>query len=145
MEISYRLDYDCRNDDRDTVRSFNMNFENAPFKLTREYVDLLGGVDSTAFKTFEDLFVRGFFILQKHQEAICALVEVCKWETVNVLYVYKTTNCSHPFTSLSSHSVRIILKYVHYAVILWAATKICCRRPAIEVCNHPTTLFDSSA
>ena len=28
MEISYRLDYDCRNDDRDTVRSFNMNFEN---------------------------------------------------------------------------------------------------------------------
>jgi hypothetical protein len=28
MEISYRLDYDCRNDDRDTVRSINMNFEN---------------------------------------------------------------------------------------------------------------------
>ena len=55
---------------------FNINFENAPFKLTREYIDLLGGLDSAAFKAFEDLFVRGFFVMQKHQDALCALVEV---------------------------------------------------------------------
>jgi phosphatidylinositol 4-kinase B len=56
---------------------FNINFENAPFKLTKEYIDLLGGLDSIPFKMFEDLFVRAFFALQKHLNAICAVVEVC--------------------------------------------------------------------
>lgn len=28
METSYSLDYNCRNDNRDTIRSINMNFEN---------------------------------------------------------------------------------------------------------------------
>lgn len=55
---------------------FNLNFENAPFKLTREYIDVLGGLESEAFKTFEDLFVRGFFALQKHVDAICTIVQV---------------------------------------------------------------------
>jgi phosphatidylinositol 4-kinase len=55
---------------------FNINFENAPFKLTREYIEVLGGLDSVAFKTFEDLFVRGFFALQKHVDAICTIVQV---------------------------------------------------------------------
>ena len=55
---------------------FNINFENAPFKLTREYVDVLGGIDSAAFKMFEDLFIRGFFALQKHVDAICTIVQM---------------------------------------------------------------------
>lgn len=55
---------------------FNINFENAPFKLTREYVELLGGLDSAAFKAFEDLFLRGFLALQRHHEALCAVVEL---------------------------------------------------------------------
>lgn len=28
METSYRLDYDCRNENRDVIRSINLNFEN---------------------------------------------------------------------------------------------------------------------
>jgi hypothetical protein len=28
MEINYSLNYDCRGDNRDTVRSINLNFEN---------------------------------------------------------------------------------------------------------------------
>jgi hypothetical protein len=28
MQNNYRLDYDCRNDNHDTIRSINMNFEN---------------------------------------------------------------------------------------------------------------------
>ena len=48
---------------------FNMNFENAPFKLTREYLELMGGPESPAFKMFEDLFIRGFSVLQKNSEA----------------------------------------------------------------------------
>jgi phosphatidylinositol 4-kinase len=54
----------------------SMNFETAPFKLTREYLEVMGGVDSQAFKQFEDLFVRGFFALQKHADALGAIVQL---------------------------------------------------------------------
>ena len=55
---------------------FNINFENAPFKLTREYLEVMGGINSPAFKMFEDLFVRGFYALQKHVEGLGAIVQV---------------------------------------------------------------------
>lgn len=55
---------------------FNLNFESAPFKLTREYLEVMGGVDSAAFRQFEDLFLRGFSALQRHTEAFSAIVQV---------------------------------------------------------------------
>ena len=55
---------------------FNLNFENAPFKFTKEYVEVLGGFNSPAFRQFEDLFVRGYFALQKHQEELAAIVQL---------------------------------------------------------------------
>eukprot|EP00981_Chlorochromonas_danica_P004902 scaffold988_cov165-Ochromonas_danica.AAC.4 len=55
---------------------FNLNFESAPFKLTAEYLDLLGGLDSPNFRLFEDLFVRGFLALQKHLDGLCAIVQL---------------------------------------------------------------------
>lgn len=55
---------------------FNINFENAPFKLTREYIEVMGGIDSYAFKMFEDLFVRGFFALQKNIDGLVTAVQV---------------------------------------------------------------------
>jgi phosphatidylinositol kinase/protein kinase (PI-3 family) len=55
----------------------NMNFESAPFKLTKEYVDLLGGIDSPAFKKFESLFVNGFLALQKNINGLFAIIKVC--------------------------------------------------------------------
>ena len=54
-----------------------MNFENAPFKLTREYVELLGGLDSDNMRMFQDLFMRGFFALQQHTEGLAAI-----WATI---------------------------------------------------------------
>ena len=36
----------------------------------------MGGPDSPAFKMFEDLFVRGFMLLQKHSDALAALVSL---------------------------------------------------------------------
>lgn len=55
----------------------NINFENAPFKLTREYIDVLGGVESAAFKQFEELFIKGFLAIQKHVDGMFAIVQVC--------------------------------------------------------------------
>jgi phosphatidylinositol 4-kinase len=55
---------------------FNINFENAPFKLTREYIEVMGGIDSAAFKSFEDLFLRGFYALKKHVDGLSAVVQL---------------------------------------------------------------------
>lgn len=37
--------------------------ETIPFKLTKEYVDLMGGFDSDHFQLFETLLVKGFSVL----------------------------------------------------------------------------------
>jgi phosphatidylinositol kinase/protein kinase (PI-3 family) len=42
---------------------FNINFESAPFKLTQEYVDVLGGVDSAAFQLFQVICIQPPLIL----------------------------------------------------------------------------------
>lgn len=54
----------------------SINFENAPFKFTREYLHLLGGVDSAAMREFEDLFVKGFVCLQRNIEGLLAIIQV---------------------------------------------------------------------
>lgn len=59
---------------------FNINFESAPFKLTREYLEVMGGVESEAFKTFQDLFLKGFLVLQKHVDSITSIIQVsARW------------------------------------------------------------------
>lgn len=55
---------------------FNINFENAPFKLTKEFVEVMGGIDSYGFKMFEDLFVKGFFAMQKHADGLIAILQL---------------------------------------------------------------------
>lgn len=42
----------------------NLNFETATFKLTKEYIDVLGGQRSKFFKQFENLMVKGFMALR---------------------------------------------------------------------------------
>lgn len=54
----------------------SMGFEAAPFKLTQEYVDVLGGVDSAAFKVFKDKMKEAFQALRRDAERIVMLVEL---------------------------------------------------------------------
>jgi phosphatidylinositol 4-kinase len=53
----------------------NLNFENAPFKITKDYVNLMGGVDSSIFCYFKSLFIRGLFVARKNMEIISNLIE----------------------------------------------------------------------
>lgn len=53
-----------------------LNFESAPFKLTKEYIELLGGWDSTMCSYFRSLILRGFVAARKHSERIIAIVEI---------------------------------------------------------------------
>jgi len=53
----------------------NMNFE-APFKLTGEYVEFMGGKDSGLFHYYKALMYTGFVELRKHSEKIIGLVKL---------------------------------------------------------------------
>lgn len=53
-----------------------VGFEAAPFKLTQEYIDILGGVGSTKFEEFKELMRKGFKDVRKHAERIIMIVEL---------------------------------------------------------------------
>src|SRR5271156_3058773 len=51
-------------------------FEAAPFKLTQEYVDIMGGLESEFFEQFRTLLKHAFKVLRKQAESIIILVEM---------------------------------------------------------------------
>ena len=44
----------------------NLNFENAPFKITEDYINILGGIDSEIFVYFKSLFMKGLIAVKKY-------------------------------------------------------------------------------
>lgn len=56
----------------------NVGFESAPFKLTRDFVEVLDGPDSHLFRTFRELCVKTFITLRKRCMEIILLVEMLK-------------------------------------------------------------------
>ena len=53
-----------------------LQFEKAPFKLTQEQVQILGGTKSTTFKEFREGLKEGFIALQQNSEKIIIIVEM---------------------------------------------------------------------
>lgn len=53
-----------------------VGFESAPFKLTIEYIELLGGINSELFLEFKALLLKSFMALRKHSENIIMMVEM---------------------------------------------------------------------
>jgi hypothetical protein len=53
-----------------------MGFESAPFKLTPDYIDILGGIDSEKWTEFKNLFKVQFRIIRKHAERLITLVDL---------------------------------------------------------------------
>ena len=53
-----------------------LKFETAPFKLSRDMVDCLGGVNSKYFEEFKKLLRKGFTAINKHRDKIIILVEM---------------------------------------------------------------------
>lgn len=53
-----------------------VTFEQSPFKLTKEMVQVMGGSTNTqAFRWFMDLCVKGFLTCREYMDAICGIVE----------------------------------------------------------------------
>lgn len=53
-----------------------VNFEASSFKLTAEFVDIMGGQRSQALRQFKALMIKGFMALRKHAEQIISFVEM---------------------------------------------------------------------
>ena len=53
-----------------------VGFEAAPFKFPRDYIDILGGMDSDGYNEFKALMRRGFRDARKHAERFILLVEL---------------------------------------------------------------------
>lgn len=54
----------------------SLNFESAPFKLTIEFVEVMGGKNSSIFNYFKDLLGFGFLKLRENASRILSLVEM---------------------------------------------------------------------
>lgn len=53
-----------------------INFESAPFKLSEELLEVMGGLRSRGYKYFRELFTAGFLAARKHYEVFTTLVEI---------------------------------------------------------------------
>lgn len=54
----------------------NIKFEKAPFKLSKDFIDLLGGIHSKYFFTFQELFYKGFKAIRENYDTIILFVEL---------------------------------------------------------------------
>ena len=53
-----------------------INFEKAPFKLTKEYVEIMGGIESFYYQMYKDLMVKGMIVCKKYVENFICIAEI---------------------------------------------------------------------
>lgn len=56
----------------------NINFESVPFKLTQEFIDILGGVGSEIYEYYVLLISKGLSVLRLHIDSLAAIIQVMK-------------------------------------------------------------------
>ena len=54
----------------------NVGFETAPFKMTKEYVNLMDGINSDAYNYFILLLTKGFLELRKYYDSFVKIIEI---------------------------------------------------------------------
>lgn len=59
----------------------NLGFESAPFKLTMEMIELMGGYKSEMYVYFAMLVSKGFLALRKYFDDFCLLIEIMEIES----------------------------------------------------------------
>ena len=53
-----------------------INFENAPFKFTKEYLEIMGGKDSLYYQMFKDLMIKGMIACKKYADNFINIAEI---------------------------------------------------------------------
>lgn len=68
----------------------SVGFEMAPFKLTQEYVDVLGGTHSEKFREFKALLKDGLIALRTEMDRIITLVELVEKDSTLPCFTGRT-------------------------------------------------------
>lgn len=63
----------------------NLGFETSPFKLTPEFVGVMGGLGSDMFEYFKILILQGMVAARKHMDKILTLVEIMRTGTLIII------------------------------------------------------------
>lgn len=64
----------------------NLGFETSPFKLTPEFVEVMGGHGSEMFQEFKSLILQGLVAARKHMDKVVNLVEIMLSGLFKVFY-----------------------------------------------------------
>merc|ERR1719495_292692 len=56
----------------------NLGFESSPFKLTPEFVEVMGGAGGDMFEYFKILILQGLVAARKHQDKFTSLVDIIR-------------------------------------------------------------------
>jgi phosphatidylinositol 4-kinase len=70
----------------------DFSMERAPFKLTKEYVEVMGGLDSPCFKEYERLVIEGFKEARKNSQIALGLVEIMMYKSKYPCFTGKFSN-----------------------------------------------------
>uniref|UniRef100_A0A8D1TXJ7 PI3K/PI4K catalytic domain-containing protein n=1 Tax=Sus scrofa TaxID=9823 RepID=A0A8D1TXJ7_PIG len=54
----------------------NLGFETSAFKLTTEFVDVMGGLDGDMFNYYKMLMLQGLIAARKHMDKVVQIVEI---------------------------------------------------------------------
>lgn len=61
-----------------TISPGGLNFESAPFKFTKDYMEMLDGPDSTSYYYFEALMTGGLYALRDNVDELASMLEIMK-------------------------------------------------------------------
>jgi phosphatidylinositol 4-kinase len=89
-----------------------LGFETSPFKLTPEFVEVMGGLGSDMFEYFKILILQGLIAARKHMDRILNLVEIMRSGN-NTAYMI---NCS--FLCYDAVLVNCPLSELHVSRVL---------------------------
>ena len=89
-----------------SVTPGNMGFETAPFKLTQEYLEIMGGTDNPMFYYFKVLLFKGFELMKKFSEEIWVIVEIMKNAELPCFYKFDFVSFKERFHRFASEPER---------------------------------------
>lgn len=65
---------------------FSPGFEQSPFKLTQEFVDIMGGSGSELWNDFKALLLKGLMAARKHMDRIINIVDIMRSSKLNFFF-----------------------------------------------------------
>ena len=75
----------------------NFSLETAPFKLTSEYIDVMGGINSAGFNEYKALCHAAFLIARKHAPIVIGLLEIMSMDSNLPAFMYEYPHRHQPY------------------------------------------------